>query len=222
MAAEISVPTALERRPRLVVAASSVVSRGGLEGVIQQDPFLLRVGTASLKTVRDELAAASPDVVLLMLETGETEVMGELSALPAPPPVVVLTEELGSWVQTWLKHSVLGLLPRHADSPQILAALHAAAQGLNTLHPLFAPSLSPSAPPGPRPSMGSSLSHLTPREVEVLGMLAEGLGNKIIADRLKISEHTVKFHLSSIFSKLHAGSRTEAVTMGARLGYIVI
>ncbi|HKC74673.1 MAG TPA: response regulator transcription factor, partial [Chloroflexota bacterium] len=63
---------------------------------------------------------------------------------------------------------------------------------------------------------------LTPREIEVLGMLAEGLGNKTIARRLGISEHTVKFHVGSIFAKLDASSRTEAVTLGARRGLIML
>jgi DNA-binding CsgD family transcriptional regulator len=63
---------------------------------------------------------------------------------------------------------------------------------------------------------------LTPREIEVLGMLAEGLGNKTIARRLGISEHTVKFHVGSILAKLDASSRTEAVTLGARRGLIML
>ena len=63
---------------------------------------------------------------------------------------------------------------------------------------------------------------LTPREIEVLGMLAEGLGNKEIAWRLQISEHTVKFHVASILSKLDASSRTEAVTVGFRQGLIML
>jgi DNA-binding NarL/FixJ family response regulator len=63
---------------------------------------------------------------------------------------------------------------------------------------------------------------LTPREIEVLGMIAEGLGNKIIAARLGISEHTVKFHIASIFVKLNARSRTEAVTIGVRQGLLMI
>jgi DNA-binding NarL/FixJ family response regulator len=63
---------------------------------------------------------------------------------------------------------------------------------------------------------------LTNREVDVLSMLAEGLGNKAIALRLNISEHTVKFHIGSIFSKLHASSRTEAVILGARQGLILL
>jgi len=63
---------------------------------------------------------------------------------------------------------------------------------------------------------------LTSREIEVLGMLAEGLANKNIAWRLGISEHTVKFHITSIFTKLNASSRAEAVAIGMRRGLILL
>jgi DNA-binding NarL/FixJ family response regulator len=63
---------------------------------------------------------------------------------------------------------------------------------------------------------------LTPREMDVLEMLAEGLSNKMIAHRLSISDHTAKFHVNSILAKLNAGTRTEAVTRGIRLGLIKI
>jgi DNA-binding CsgD family transcriptional regulator len=71
---------------------------------------------------------------------------------------------------------------------------------------------------GPSPAVGGET--LTPRETEVLRMLAEGAGNKQIARRLGISEHTVKFHVGSILAKLNAASRTEAVTLGVRRGLI--
>jgi len=63
---------------------------------------------------------------------------------------------------------------------------------------------------------------LTGREIEVLGMMADGLGNKIIAARLGISTHTAKFHVASILDKLGAGSRTEAVAIGLRRGLVAI
>jgi len=63
---------------------------------------------------------------------------------------------------------------------------------------------------------------LTPREHEVLQVLAEGLSNRAIASRLNISEHTVKFHMSAIFAKLGAGNRTDAVRRGVRLGLIIL
>jgi DNA-binding NarL/FixJ family response regulator len=64
--------------------------------------------------------------------------------------------------------------------------------------------------------------HLTPRELEVLGMLADGLGNREIASRLGVSDHTVKYHISSILDKLGAATRTEAVTVGLRMGLILL
>jgi DNA-binding NarL/FixJ family response regulator len=72
------------------------------------------------------------------------------------------------------------------------------------------------------PQPASLAEPLTPREAEVLGMLAEGHSNKSIAHRLGISEHTVKFHVTSIMGKLNAGSRTEAVTQGIRQGLIML
>ncbi len=66
------------------------------------------------------------------------------------------------------------------------------------------------------------VEELTPREIEVLRMMAEGLGNKEIAVRLGISDHTVKFHISSILAKVGASSRTEAVTIGIRMGLVLL
>ncbi len=63
---------------------------------------------------------------------------------------------------------------------------------------------------------------LTPREIEVLRLLADGASNKIIAHKLGISDHTVKFHVTSILSKLNAGTRTEAVTLGVRMGLVYL
>lgn len=63
---------------------------------------------------------------------------------------------------------------------------------------------------------------LTPREIEVLGLLADGASNKLIAHKLGISDHTVKFHVTSILSKMNAGSRTEAVTLGVRMGLVYL
>ena len=67
-----------------------------------------------------------------------------------------------------------------------------------------------------------AFEELTGREIEVLRLLAEGLGNKEVASRLGISDHTVKFHISSILAKLGAGRRTEAVTIGIRMGLILL
>jgi DNA-binding NarL/FixJ family response regulator len=110
---------------------------------------------------------------------------------------------------------VWGILPTDASAEELTAAIHALAQGLivGTSTLLFATD-----------SENEPLSHgpLTDRESEVLGLVAKGLANKQIAVALGISEHTVKFHVSSIYSKLNVTNRTEAVREGLRGGWVAL
>jgi two-component system nitrate/nitrite response regulator NarL len=107
-----------------------------------------------------------------------------------------------------------GLLRRDTTPEPLLAALGAVLAGLLVLDPALGGSLATRAAP--------PAADLTPREVEVLALLAEGLANRAIAQRLAISEHTVKFHLNAILGKLGAQSRTEAVVLAIRLGLITV
>jgi len=102
------------------------------------------------------------------------------------------------------------LLPTSASADQVIAAIEATAAGLAVVHPDHTLSLST------RPSDDP----LTPREREVLHLLAAGLGNKEIAGRLAISDHTAKFHVSQILAKLNAASRAEAVSIAMRRGLV--
>lgn len=108
---------------------------------------------------------------------------------------------------------VWGILPTDASAEELTAAIHALSQGLivGTSTLLFESDSEPLAH-GP----------LTDRELEVLGLLAKGLANKQIAVALGISEHTVKFHVSSIYTKLNVTNRTEAVRAGLRGGWIAL
>jgi DNA-binding NarL/FixJ family response regulator len=112
-------------------------------------------------------------------------------------------------------------LPSSASADQVLAAVRAAAAGLVVVPAALAHNLTTPAPPQPRPA-ADFIEPLSPRESEILGMLAEGLGNKTIAARLNISRNTVKAHVSAIFAKLGASTRAEAVAIGARSGLIVL
>lgn len=213
---------------RVLVAADRLIVRAGLESIIRTNPVLQLVGSSDngdslIKQVED----LQPDVVLLEWSTLDDELMSEklLALLPelSPPAFVVLADNSDNdWVTDALSKGVRAILPRSATADEIVAAIIAAAAGLVVLHPDIVFDLLPlkesTAPALPT----SPMQALTPREIEVLGMLALGLGNKTIAKRLGISEHTVKFHISSIFTKLNASSRTEAVTLGARLGLIML
>jgi DNA-binding NarL/FixJ family response regulator len=167
-----------------------------------------------------------PDVVLAELELPDDETLAVLLALGAsshPAAVVVLMDDAQSaWAAEALRIGVRAILPRQASAGEIVAAIEAAAAGLVVLHREALESLLLIPASAPRALPASPNQALTPREIEVLGMLAEGLGNKAIAWRLDISEHTVKFHVGSILAKLNASSRTEAVTLGIRQGLIML
>ena len=120
-----------------------------------------------------------------------------------------------------LRAGVRAVLPSDISQEQLIAALEAAAAGLVVMHPAAVDALFPAAEPASR-AVAELAEPLTPRESEVLQMLASGLANKEIAARLAISEHTVKFHVASILGKLGAGSRTEAVSLGIRRGIVLL
>jgi DNA-binding NarL/FixJ family response regulator len=178
---------------------------------------------AALAERAEELQA---DVLLVELEMQDDEAVTALAALAAGPraPAIVLLADYPTDARLVeaLRSGVRAVLPRHVTPEAIVAAIGAAAAGLVVLHPGTFDSLLPVLPAGQRSPSNSPHQALTPREIEVLGMLAEGLGNKTIAWRLGISEHTVKFHIASLFTKLNASSRTEAVTLGIRQGLIML
>ncbi len=213
---------------RVLVAATDSIVRAGLESILRANPDLSVVGVASdPDTLATLITAESPDVVLMELGLQDEEPVSEklvaLSTLTEVAIVLLGDTFQGDWITEALRLGVRAVLPRRATTEEILQAVLAAAAGLVVLHPdaidLLLPVLSSVTQPVDEASL---VQALTPREIEVLGMLAEGLGNKAIARRLSISEHTVKFHVSSIFTKLNARSRTEAVTLGARQGLIML
>jgi len=225
-------PSRMGAVTRVLVVAGSAVVRAGLEALVASSPALSVVGSVSgVAALGRAVASLQPHVVLLELEPHEDDPAPALLALAASPPsasttpaVVVLADDpRGEWAVEALRSGVRAMLPREATAAEIVAAVDAAAAGLVVLHPSAVGLLLPLLPTPVRAvTPVASNAALTPREVEVLGMLAEGLGNKIIARRLGISEHTVKFHVGSIFGKLGASSRTEAVTLGARQGLIML
>lgn len=213
----------------VLVAAPSTVVRAGLEALINASQSLAVVGSVSDETtLGQQVEELQPDVVLMELEQHVDEPMQALLAHSEEsyaPALVILTDDAeGSWMLEALQRSaVRGLLPRDAMAEEIVGAVEAAAAGLIVMHPAFVDSLLREPSLSRRSSPTASTSEvLTPREIEVLAMMAEGLGNKTIAYRLNISEHTVKFHVGSIFGKLGASSRTEAVMLGIRQGLIML
>jgi DNA-binding NarL/FixJ family response regulator len=134
----------------------------------------------------------------------------------------VLTDDpAGNVLQDGLRNGVRAVLPRSATAAEIAAAIVAAGNGLVTIRAEAWPELGSFRNFG-IPADSPPREELSPRELQVLRMLAEGHANKIIAWQLGISEHTVKFHISSILAKLGVSTRTEAVAVGIRLGLIML
>lgn len=129
-------------------------------------------------------------------------------------PVVMLADEIPPFEA--LRSGARAVLASDAPAQQIVAAVLAVSVGLAVVP------AEDSAIVFPTGRLEQPTEPLTPREMEVIEMLAEGLSNKMIAHRLDISEHTAKFHVNSILAKLHAGTRTEAMMRAIRLGLIKI
>ena len=133
-------------------------------------------------------------------------------------PVVILLSTPEQAKMAW-QTGIRGMLARDADGAQIIASLVAADQGLAVLDPSMTVVL-----PLDRAAQAQEaiLETLTPREFDVLQLVAEGAPNKEIARRLSISDHTVKYHVNAILGKLDAQSRTEAVVRATRAGLILL
>jgi len=175
----------------------------------------------------ERFAASKSGLLLADLETpAEARALVRfLEEAPAGTGSVALADEPDpGWVRSALRASLNAIIARDAAREDIQLALQAAEAGLVLLHPTSASGLiqQSSFPDTPDNATEEFTEELTARESEVLRLVSMGLGNKEVAGRLAISEHTVKFHISSILGKLHAGSRTEAVSLGIRRGLIPI
>ena len=212
-------------KTRVLIAATSAARQSGLERIVQEDSSLLAVGSVThLSALAQRAADSRPDVVLVDLVEADAQFPSVIIALQqVGVAAVVLTEDPArNWVRQVLRAGVLGILPRNSASVEIHAAIHAARRGLLLLEPELIRDFLVTSSDRAADTDFDLVEELTEREVEVLRMLAEGFANKEIASRLVISDHTVKFHISSILAKLGASSRTEAVTIGVRNGLILL
>jgi DNA-binding NarL/FixJ family response regulator len=210
---------------RVAVIAVSPQRRAHLQVLVDASPALGFAGSAAdADMLADCLAGAVPDVVVVDVDSDANEdgkTAFDLGHIQ-PALVVLIDAEDSDWILDALPAEATAILPHDATPGEIVAAIEAVAAGLCVLSPdILARFLTRRKPPH-QPASGEPLEALSSREIEVLAMLADGLGNKEIARQLDISDNTVKFHVSSIFGKLGATNRTEAVMLGMRHGYIMV
>lgn len=201
---------------RLLIIANDPLARAGLATMLGEWENVRVTG----QTPADEALLANvdvyrPDVVLWDLGWDADTIPSDLNEIAYPVLALLPHEELA--MDAWAA-GARGLLLRDAGGETLQAALEAVGQGLLVLDPALEKALRPTARADELPPA----EELTPREREVLNLLAEGLSNRAIGQELEISEHTVKFHLSSLYTKLGVASRTEAIRAGARRGWVVL
>jgi DNA-binding NarL/FixJ family response regulator len=216
-----------ERRIRVTVSANSAVSRSGLESIVRNSALLELSGSfAGLAHLGSQLNDLDPDVLLAELNRAELELFERpqtVSSIDSSIPIVVLIDGAEArWIARGLRSGVKAILARDASSAEIELAIQATNSGLFLFDDDTTQQLTARFGSDPLPEHAELVEELTEREIEILRKLAEGLGNKQIASALAISEHTVKFHISSILDKLGASSRTEAVTIGIRMGLVLL
>jgi DNA-binding NarL/FixJ family response regulator len=198
---------------RVLLVSDDALARAGLATLIAGRGGIEVVGQGSGADASALAAAREPDVVAWDRGPGG-EPPAALGRLEAPVLALLWEESQGPEA---LAAGARGVVLRAAAPERLAAALGAVALGLLVVDASLAELLPRRRPGGP-----ALAEPLTPRESEVLQLLAEGLTNKAIAARLGISEHTAKFHVNAILGKLGAESRTEALVQAARLGLVLL
>ena len=171
---------------------------------------LVSAPSAVLRAGLEALLRTRAGVQVAGSVSGTARLAAEIERLQPDVVVADLSGREDEPSPRWMGLVPVVVVPPDAGAAEIAAGVEAAVAGVAVLQP------------GALEAAGTGGEDLTAREREVLAMLAEGAGNKAVAFKLGISEHTVKFHVASIMGKLQAGSRTEAVTIGIRRGLILL
>lgn len=204
---------------RILVVADDLLARAGLSALLADQPGCAVVGQAAgsddLGAVAD---ATHPEVLLWDLGRDPEDALERLDGAHdrAEPTVALLPD--ATCTADALAAGAKGLAPRDAAPETLAAVARAVGHGLIAIHPslgAFLPTTRAEQPPPP-------VEPLSERESEVLSLLGEGMANKEIAERLAISEHTVRFHVRALLGKLGTQNRTEAVVRAVRLGLLTL
>jgi DNA-binding NarL/FixJ family response regulator len=210
---------------RVVVVSDDPLARSGIALLLGESEGVTVVAQVRVDDDWAEPAAAGdgerPDAAVWDLGLGDRPGLERLRALTvaAPPVVAIVADELDACEA--LAAGARAVLPRDVDGDRLAAAIRAAVQGLVVLDDSFAAALLIAQRDTP-PAAQELAESLTPRESEVLQLLSQGLANKSIAQRLGISDHTVKFHVNAILGKLGVQSRGEAIVQAVRLGLVAL
>ena len=218
----------MKNRMQISLYAASPARRSRLSKLATKDHEDRAIAVAgSLEALRHLVSDRAAQIVIVM---GDLATPSEATAfvrfLEHSPPILgavaLIDAPEARWVGAALAAGANAIITREPSSDELWLALNAAEAGMVLLHPSSARALTAGNLRAQAFVDEDEVEELTARERQVLRLLGDGLGNKKIAARLAISEHTAKFHISSILGKLSAASRTEAVSQGIKRGLIPI
>ncbi|MGW2594067.1 response regulator [Streptomyces sp. NPDC001515] len=224
--------TSPPRPIRVVIADDHLVVRTGFAALLDSQPEFSVVATATTGEEAVRMCREStPDVVLMDIRMPGTDgieatrqLLGGAAESPAPPRVLMLTTfDLDEYVYDALRSGASGFLLKDATAERLFDAVRVVA-GDALLDPGITRRLIgefAQRPVGIRPGAGDPLATLTARETEVLLLVADGLSNGEVADRLTVTEETVKSHVSRTLAKLGLRDRTQAVIAAYESGLVV-
>jgi len=200
---------------RILVADDHPVVREGLVALVSRQPDMVVVAEAADgRELVEKFLQYRPDVALVDLRMPEMDGADALAAIreraPAARAIVLTTYDDDEDIQRSLRAGAKAYLLKDAPREELLACIKAVHEGLTLIPPAIAAKLAE--------TMG--IPALTPRELEVLGLVADGKSNKEVAASLFITEGTVKSHLIAILRKLDAADRTQAVTIALKRGLL--
>lgn len=207
---------------RLLIVDDHPIVRAGLVGLLEDEPELEIVGEAADGEEAVLLAASTrPDVVLMDLRMPRVDgvaatarIVAEEAGAPTPRVLILTTYESDDQIIAAIEAGAAGYLLKAAPRDEIVAGIRSVAAGQSALSPQVAIRLVE------RTRKPRTTTPLSPRETEVLRLVAEGRANKQIAGALGIAESTVKTHLLSVFDKLGVTDRTRAATLAIERGLL--
>lgn len=205
---------------KIAIADDHVLFADGVSRALAAVPDIDVLGTAANgRELVELLDGLTPDVLLIDLEMPELDGLAALEALGEHPPAIVVTmHESPEQRDRAREAGAVGFLSKATPLPDLAAAVRAAAGGLNLLD---STTLREILDEHQEPQLEGGAASLTARERELLGVLAAGISaTEDIADRLFISQKTVKNHLANIYEKLDVSDRTQAAVIAIRLGLV--
>lgn len=213
----------MSQKIRVLITDDQAIVRKGIQALLATESHIEVVGEAENgKEAIRLVEKLKPDVILMdlqMPEMGGIEAIGHITASKPNARILVLTSfATDDKVFPAIKAGALGYLLKDSSPEELIQAIQQVHRGESSLHPTIARKVLQELSRPLAPEQKPTDEPLTEREVDVLRLVARGMGNQQIADQLIISEATVRTHVSNILSKLHLASRTQAALYALQKG----